>query len=93
MNYFRMESVDPERNRFRYYLTFLQPTLWSQTPALRAGASVPDRVNTWALVCRWGRIGEEPRGIQVNECATRDEALQRAAEVIEMRMRHGYVVK
>ena len=77
MSYFRMESVDPERNRFRYYLTFLQPTLW----------------DTWALVCRWGRIGEEPRGIQVNECATRDEALQRAAEVIELRMRHRYVVR
>ena len=77
MSYLRMESVDPKRNRFRFYLTFLQPTLW----------------NTWALVCRWGRIGEEPRGIWVRECATQDEALQRAAEVIELRMRHKYVVK
>ncbi len=77
MSYFRMESVDPQKNRYRYYVAVWQPTLW----------------NTWALICRWGRIGENPRGIRVSECTTQDEALQRAAEVIELRMRHKYVVK
>jgi predicted DNA-binding WGR domain protein len=77
MSFVRMESVDPERNRHRFYVTVWQPTLW----------------NTWALVCRWGRIGEEPRGMRVNECMDQDEALQHAAEVIELRMRHRYVVK
>ena len=77
MNCFRMESVDPQKNRYRFYVTAWQPTLW----------------NTWSLVCRWGRIGEDPRGMQVKECASVDDALHLAAEAIELRMRHKYVVK
>ena len=75
MNYLRMESIDPKANRYRFYVTAWQPTLW----------------NTWALICRWGRIGEDPRGVQVHECASIDDALQLAAEVIDLRMKHGYV--
>ncbi len=76
VDYLRMESVEPKRNRYRFYVTVWQPTLW----------------NTWALICRWGRIGENPRGVQVHECASMDDALRLAAEVIDRRMKHGYVV-
>ena len=71
-----MESVDPEENRHRFYVTAWQPTLW----------------NTWALVCRWGRIGENPRGLRVQECANLDTALHLAAEVIDRRIKHGYII-
>ena len=40
-----------------------------------------------------GRIGEDPRGERLRECANRDEALRLAAAVIELRLRHGYAVK
>jgi len=50
--------------------------------------------NTWGVACLWGRIGEQrPRGVRLHECADWDEALRLAAEVIELRLRHGYVVK
>ena len=73
----RLESVDPEKNRARFYVLYVSKTLW----------------NTWALLRRWGRIGQEARGVRMDECATEEEALQRAAEVVELRMRHRYMVK
>lgn len=73
----RLESTDPEKNRARFYVLHASKTLW----------------DTWALIRRWGRIGQEARGIRVDECATEEEALQRAAETIDLRLRHKYVVK
>ena len=73
----RLESIDPEKTRARFYILYVSRTLW----------------NTWALLRRWGRIGQEARGVRMDECATQEEALKRAAEVIELRMRHKYVVK
>ncbi len=73
----RLESTDPEKNRARFYVLHISKTLW----------------DTWALIRRWGRIGQEARGIRVDECATEEEALQRAAETVDLRLRHKYVVK
>ena len=73
----RLESIDPEENRARFYALYVTKTLW----------------NTWALLRRWGRIGQEARGVRMDECATEEEALQRAAETIDLRMRHKYIVK
>ena len=42
----RLESIDPEKNRARFYVLYVTKTLW----------------NTWALLRRWGRIGQEARG-------------------------------
>ncbi|MFZ5918234.1 MAG: hypothetical protein ACOYZ7_14930 [Chloroflexota bacterium] len=54
--------------------------------------------NAWAgfpgEACEWGRIVEQtPRGVILRECVGYDEALWPAAEAIELRLRHGYVVK
>jgi predicted DNA-binding WGR domain protein len=73
----RLESIDPDKNRARYYVLHVSKTLW----------------NTWALARWWGRIDQEARGVRMDECATEEEALQRAAETIDLRMRHKYVVK
>jgi predicted DNA-binding WGR domain protein len=80
----RLESIDPERNRFRFYTLYVGETLWSE---------IPGRANTWAVVRTWGRIGQRARGMQIDECANQDDALHLAAETIELRMRHGYTAK
>jgi len=78
MSYVRLERVEPERNMLRFYIVLWAPTLWK----------------TWCVARRWGRIGEQrPRGVRLHECANRDDALRLAAEVIELRLRHGYVTK
>jgi hypothetical protein len=77
MGYVRLESVKPEEHRYRYYIVTWSMTLWG----------------TWGVRCEWGRIGESPRGVLVRECTDRDGALWVAAEVIELRLRHGYVVR
>ena len=78
MGYIRLESVKVNANKYRGYLVFWAPSLW----------------DTWNVLCEWGRIGEQwPRGVRLRKCADLDEALRLAAEVIELRRRHGYVVK
>ncbi len=43
--YVRLESIDPDHNRFRFFLLRWQPTLW----------------NGPALVRTWGRVGAAGR--------------------------------
>ena len=77
MSYVRLERVEPERNMLRFYIVLWAPTLWK----------------TWGVACRWGRIGENPRGERLHEFDSRDHALRLAAEVIELRLSHGYVAR
>ena len=77
MSYLRIESVDSQKNRHRFYVAAWQPTLR----------------DTWALICQWGRIGESPRGIRVRECAGMDDAVQLAARAVKLRERHSYMTK
>jgi predicted DNA-binding WGR domain protein len=77
MGYIRLESVNPSENRFRNYVVCWNPTLWG----------------TWGVYCLWGRIGQNPHGSRLQECADHDTALSLAAEVVELRMKHGYVAK
>jgi predicted DNA-binding WGR domain protein len=77
MGYVRLERIEPEANKQRYYLVIWARMLW----------------DTWAVWRRWGRIGQRARGAQIEECATEEEALGRAAETIDRRMQHKYVVK
>ena len=77
MNPIRLESIDPQKNRARFYVLYISKTLW----------------NSWALCRWWGRIGEDARGVRVDEYATPEEAFLHAAEIVELRMRHKYVVK
>ena len=77
MSYIRLERIEPERNRYRFYLVTCTLTLWE----------------TWAVRREWGRIGQRCRGTRIDECANREDALHLAAETIELRMRHGYTAK
>jgi predicted DNA-binding WGR domain protein len=43
--YVRLESIDPEANRFRFYTFTWQQTLWGE----------------WTIRCTWGRIGSPGR--------------------------------
>ena len=77
MGYFRLERVEAETNRYRFYLVTYAPTLWK----------------TWAVSREWGRIGEDARGTQVTEFPSEDQALHLTSEIIELRLKHGYSVK
>ena len=77
MGCIRLERIERETNKYRYYLVTWTQTLW----------------RTWAVWRQWGRISEEIRGAQIDECATEEEALQQVAETIELRMQHGYKIK
>ena len=76
MGYTHLKSIDRTKNRFRRYVVSWGPTLWG----------------TWGVFCQWGRIGQRHRGTRIRECASHEDALQLAAEIIELRARHGYMV-
>ncbi|MBN1937414.1 MAG: WGR domain-containing protein, partial [Anaerolineae bacterium] len=61
----------------RFYILYIARTLWG----------------VWTVRREWGRIGQRARGVRMDECDSEDEALLRAAEIIELRLRHRYVVK
>jgi len=48
MGCIRLERIEPETNKRRYYLVTWARTLWSE---------MPDRANTWAVWRQWGRLG------------------------------------
>ena len=77
MESIQLESVEPQENRARYYNVLVSPTLWG----------------TWALLSRWGRIGQRARGVRIKEFSTQEEAVQHAGRVVKLRMRHKYSVK
>lgn len=77
MGCIRLERIESETNKRRYYLVTWARTLW----------------NTWAVSRQWGRIDQPVRGTWIDECATEEGALRRAAETIDLRMRHKYLVK
>ena len=61
--YVRLESIDPERNRFRFFLLRWQPTLW----------------NGPALVRTWGRVGAAGRSrvVEVPDGSDPQETVRR----------------
>jgi predicted DNA-binding WGR domain protein len=75
MGYIHLKSVDPAKNRFRSYTVSWGLTLWG----------------TWGVACQWGRIGQNPCGWRLRECADQDAAMYLAAEVVGLRMKHGYM--
>lgn len=77
MGCIRLERIEPEKNRRRFYLVTWTQTLW----------------RTWAVWREWGRIGEDARGTQVTEFRSEDEALYLSSKVIELRLKRGYQVK
>ena len=49
MGCIRLERIEPEANKRRYYLVTWARTLW----------------DTWAVWRQWGRIGQEARGVRL----------------------------
>lgn len=74
MNAVRFHSINPDENRYRFYVILWTRTLWG----------------TWAVVRRWGRIDSDQIRERVHECADLDQALWVAAGQIERRLRRGY---
>ena len=74
MNAVCFRSINPEENRYRFYVILWTQTLWG----------------SWAVVRRWGRIGADQTHELVHECANLDHALWVAANQIERRLRRGY---
>jgi len=74
MSALRFHSINPQLNRYRFYVILWTQTLWG----------------SWAVVRRWGRIGTDQVRELVHECADLEEALWVAAAQIEQRLRRGY---
>ena len=75
--YIRLESIDPARNRYRYYLVSVCLNLWGWVTVCRWG-----RIGD-----------ERPRGVRVLGAGDLDDAELAAAVVVERRLRRGYRVK
>ncbi len=73
----RLERIEPQTDKRRYRLVTWARTLW----------------NTWAVGRQWGRIDQPVRGTRIDKCATEEEALRRAAERVDLWLRHKYIVK
>ncbi len=76
MGYIVLYSIDPDRDRRRYYALTWGPTLFGE----------------WAVERVWGRMGTERRQRAVHFAETRQEALALVARHLRRRMRHGYWV-
>ena len=59
----RLASIDPKRNRFRFFILCWQPTLWDRP----------------ALACTWGRVGRPgcARVVPVPDGVASPEAIRR----------------
>jgi predicted DNA-binding WGR domain protein len=71
-----LKSVDPARNRARWYSVQVQPRLFGGVD----------------IITRWGRIGRVGRAELRRECADLAAAERRVREVLRLRWRHGYSV-
>ena len=70
-----LRSVDPDQNRYRWYSMSLQYTIMGGVD----------------LVCRWGRIGSQGRGI-IYPFSDLQEARKGMARIARRRFGHGYSV-
>lgn len=69
-------------------------TLWGAVRQRHPESSRRVPGGDWAVLCEWGRIGKQgSRGMEQRECTEREEALYLAAEMIALRLRHGYAIK
>ena len=71
-----LESVDPRKNRFRFYVLHLSPNLFGG----------------WSLERRWGRIGARNPRRRIHLCESREEAKALLARHLYNRPRRGYEV-
>ncbi len=69
-----MRRVDPEQNRFRWYLMRLQSCLFGGVD----------------LVCCWGRIGQSGGAEKCLHFNSEQQAMKRADRLVRIRRRHGY---
>jgi predicted DNA-binding WGR domain protein len=75
--YLRLESIDREKNRLRWYVLGIWRDLWGG----------------WVVLCEWGRLHERARGYRVVEAGDLDAARLELARIVAVRERHGYEMK
>lgn len=73
--YLRLEKIDPARNRWRWYVLSIQPTLFGK----------------WALRREWGRIGESSGHIASTVFSEEREALTAYDTLKAAKTRRGYI--
>jgi len=72
--YLRLETIDPSRNRWRWYVLSVQPTLFGD----------------WALLREWGRLGEQGGQSMTIFYAEESEALNACDALKALKVRRGY---
>lgn len=75
--YLRLENVDPARNRWRWYVLSVQPTLFGE----------------WSLIREWGRIGNDGGQSDITLYVSEPDALSACHTLKIAKMRRGYIAK
>ena len=75
--YLRLEKIDPARNRWRWYVLSVQPTLFGE----------------WTLSREWGRIGEDSGQSSSVFYVSKHEALSACDTFKAAKMRRGYAAQ
>jgi len=75
--YLRLEHIDPARNRRRWYVLSVQPTLFGE----------------WALIREWGRLGNDGGQSDTALYASELDALSACDALRAVKTRRGYSAK
>jgi len=71
-----LESINPSKNRFRFYILHLGPNLFGG----------------WSVEQVWGRIGAHNPRRRIHLCETKEEAEELLARHLRKRLKRGYEV-
>lgn len=71
-----LELEDRPQNKRRAYVIDVQPTLFGR----------------WAVICQWGRTGSPHGHIRTYGFPSKNQAVSKAGEILQLRRKHGYVV-
>jgi predicted DNA-binding WGR domain protein len=75
--YLRLEKIDPDRNRWRWYVLSVQQTLFGE----------------WALIREWGRIGHDGGQSAAVLYTSERDALSACDTLKALKTRRGYAAQ
>ena len=71
-----LKRVDPEEHMDRWYMVFVQATLFEPV----------------AVICAWGNRRNSYQKLRVLPAASREEALETAQDIVKQKLKRGYEI-